>query len=69
MDSKSNQIFCQDIFQIFYKYDPLQFLLHLEQISFKYFWYLLQQIQFYELVSETEFGNNISKRIWEMENL
>jgi len=29
----------------------------------------LQQIQFYELVSETEFGNNISKRIWEMENL
>ena len=37
MDSKSNQIFCQDIFQIFYKYDPLQFLLHLEQISFKYF--------------------------------
>jgi len=36
MGSKSNQIFCQDIIQIFYKDDPLQFLLDLEQISFKY---------------------------------
>jgi len=35
MDSKSNQIFCQDIIQIFYKNDPLQFLLDLEQISIK----------------------------------
>jgi len=37
MSSKSNQIFCQDIIQIFYKDDPLQFLLDLEQISIKYF--------------------------------
>jgi len=36
MGSKSNQIFCQDIIQIFYKDDPMQFLLDLEQISFKY---------------------------------
>jgi len=37
MGSKSNQIFCQDIIQIFYKDDPLQFLFDLEQISFKYY--------------------------------
>jgi len=37
MRSKSNQIFPQDIFQIFYKYDPLRFLLDLGQISFTYF--------------------------------
>jgi len=37
MASKFNKIFCKDIIQIFYKDDPLQFLLDLEQISFKYF--------------------------------
>jgi len=37
MGSKSNQIFCKDNLQIFCKDDPMQFLLDLEQISFKYF--------------------------------
>jgi len=37
MGSKSNQTFCQDIIQILYKDDHLQYLTNLEQISFKYF--------------------------------
>jgi len=37
MSSKSNQIFCKDILYILYKGDPLQFLLDLDQFSFKYF--------------------------------
>jgi len=57
MGSKSNQIFCKDIFQNFYKDDHMQFLLDLEQISFKYFaisfvaysiimsWYLEQNLE------------------------
>jgi len=57
MGSKSNQIFCKYILKIFYKDDPLKFLLDLEQISFKYFaisfvanliiirWYLEQNLE------------------------
>jgi len=57
MGSKSNQTFYQDIIQIFYKDDSLQFLLDLEQIYFKYFvisfaadliimsWYLEQNLE------------------------
>jgi len=41
MGSKYNQIFCKYIIHILYKNDPLQFLLDVEQIFFKYFAYLL----------------------------
>jgi len=37
MDYKSNQIFCKNILEIFYKDDSLKFLLDLEKISLKYF--------------------------------
>jgi len=57
MVSKSNQILCKDILQIFYKDDPQKFLLDLEQISFICFaisfvtdsiimsWYLEQNLE------------------------
>jgi len=57
MGSKSNQIFCKYILQIFYKDNPLKFLIYLQQISFKYFtisfavdsiimsWYLEQNLE------------------------
>jgi len=48
----------------------MQFLLDLEQIFFKYFCNIFCSIfNYYEMVSGIEFGNKISKRNWEMENL
>jgi len=44
MKSKSNQIVCKDILQIFYKDNPLQFLLDLEKSISNILQYLLQQI-------------------------
>ena len=37
MSFESNQSFAKILLQIFYKDDPLKFLLDLKQISFKYF--------------------------------
>jgi len=78
MGSKSNKIFYKDILQILYKDDPLQFLLDLEQISFKYFaisfasysiimsWYLEQifETKYLKVIGRWKIYNFTRKKIF-----